>query len=378
MPDACPREHRCAARLALTTLLLASVGCSIDDEGKLEIADDRAAVVDVEVLALTYQPWRQRIQAYGRIVSGEKVAIGVELAGTIASVDFREGDTIAMGQPLFRLDARKQTTRLDRASADVASAEAELARAAGTYQRQQALIGRKLIAAETFKLSETAFQTATARLEQARAAERLARQELDDLTVTSPVDGVVELESVEPGQRVRPGDTLAMIQTVDTLQVVTYVREQEVNLLRRGDTAPVTSPGAPARVYQAHIESIGAAADPRTGNFPIKLRIDNADGLLREGMSAQVELQVPEAEQLILVPVRAVSDRNRQRVVFLVREQRAVQVAPMLGLSVEGWAPALAGLAVGDQLIVSSLPLLADGVPVRVVARDAATASDGE
>ena len=95
-------------------------------------------------------------------------------------------------------------------------------------------------------------------------------------------------------------------------------------------------------------------------------------------MSAQVELQVPEAEQRILVPVRAVSDRNRRRVVFLVREQRAVQIAPMLGLAVEGWAPALAGLAVGDQLIVSPLPLLADGVPVRVVARDAATPTSGD
>jgi RND family efflux transporter MFP subunit len=375
-----PTSHRSGARpcgfeyhlhglLALPIFFLTACSGPYDSvvTGNLVEPEVIEAEVEVEVMALQLRPWRQRINTYGRIVSAEKVVIGVEIAGTIASVHFHEGQQIKVGQTLVLMDARKQKLRLERANANVATARIEREKAHGTYRRQQTLLGRQVIAEETYQQSEANYHAARARLEQAKAAQKLAQQELEDLTLISPVDGTVESESIEPGQRVRPGDTLALIQTTDSLQVITYVRENEVNLLRLGDVAPVQSPGVPGRTYQARIESVGNTADPRTGNFPVKLRIDNADALLREGMSAQVELHSRQDEQRLAIPSGAVTDRDRQHVVFVERDERAVRITPALGMEVDGWVPVVSGLAAGDRLIINQLALLADNNRVRAI-----------
>ena len=324
----------------------------------------------VSVFELRPQIWHQTIQTFGRLVSAEKVTIGVEVAGTVAEVRFKEGQTVKAGQTLLVLDDRKQRLRLERASADVASARAELNRSLGTFQRYRALRSRQVIAEEAYKQTEAAYKAARASLKQAVAERALVRQELRDLNLVSPVDGVVESESVEPGQRVQPGQQLALLQTVNSLQVITYVREQEVNLLKPGDLAPVESPGAPGRAYQARIESVASAADPRTGNFAIKLRVDNADGMLRDGMSATIELRSQAGELLLMVPRAAVTDRNRRRVVFVLREGRAQRIAPVLGLGVGDQIPVRSGLESGDQLIIEPLSLVTDQKAVVAVPVD--------
>lgn len=343
------------------------------------IAAADPAPLDVTVVELRPRPWYQDIEAFGHLVAAEKLSLGVEVAGTVARVQFSEGQHIEAGQTLVQLDDRKQRLRLERASADVASATAELNQARSTYGRYQELIERRVISEEAYRQTEASFQAAQARLEQAIAAREIARQELRDLTLSSPVAGVVESEAVEPGQRVLPGDTLAVIQTSDSLQVITYVREQEVNLLHPGDVAAVESPGVPGRRYEARIEAVASAADPRTGNFAIKLRVDNRDGLLREGMSARVALRSQHGTAVPAVPAEAIVDRERRRVVFVVRDGRAASVAPELGLGVDDWVPVAAGLSAGEQVIVAPIALIADGKPVRVAAtRDAPLPDDGD
>jgi len=325
----------------------------------------------VSVVEVRAHPWFQSIDTFGRFVAAEKLTLGVEVAGTVTEVLFSEGQHIEAGQTLVRLDDRKQRLRLERARADAASASVELGQARSTFERYQELIERRVVAEEAYRQTESAYQAAQARLEQAIAAREIARQELRDLTLSSPVAGIVESEAVEPGQKVLPGDTLAVIQTASSLQVLTYVREEEVNLLHPGDAAPVQSPGVPGRLYQARIESIASAADPRTGNFAIKLRVDNQDGLLREGMSARISLRSQQGMPVLTVPAGAVVDRDRRRVVFLVRDGLAASVAPVLGLAADGWVPVTGGLAAGDRVIVDPIALVADGKRVRVTATQA-------
>lgn len=354
-------------KVLATGCLLLLAGCDGDQEEGASMAV-QPRIAEVEVLSLQLQPWLHSIEAFGRIVAAEKVVIGVETAGTVARVLFTEGQGIEAGQLLLELEDNKQRLRLERAAADVARSRAELAQAQGTYERYRALIGRRVVSEQDFKQTESAYNAAQARVEQAIAAEKLAQQELRDLSLISPVDGVVEHEAVEPGQKVRPGEELAIVQAGTSLQVVSYVTEKEVNLLHPGDLAPMTSPGVAGREYQARIESIGSTADPKTGNFPVKLRVDNSDGLLREGMSARITLQSSEPEQRLLVPRHAVVDRDRQRVVFVVREGRAFQLTPSLGMGQGDWVVVRSGLSAGDQLVVSNLPQLNDGSELVVVA----------
>lgn len=328
----------------------------------------------VPVTAIEARPWLQTIDAFGRVVAAEKVVIGVEVSGTVREMLVREGERVSAGQVLLRLDDRKQLLRVERARADVVGLRAEVNRAHGTYQRYQMLMARQVVSAEAFKQTQAAAESAGARLAEALAACALAEQELADLTVRSPASGVVELEAVETGQKVRPGEALLVLQSRDTLQVVTHVREEEVNLLQPGGGAPIVSPGVPGREYHGRIEAIASAADPRTGNFAVKLRVDNSEGLLREGMSARVTLRSAMPEEAVVIPRSALTDRDRRRVLFVIEGGHARRIDPELGLGNGEEVVVRAGLRPGDQLITGRLRLLVDNTPVQAVFGEALAA----
>jgi membrane fusion protein (multidrug efflux system) len=116
------------------------------------------------------------------------------------------------------------------------------------------------------------------------------------------------------------------------------------------------------------IESVGIKADPGTGNFTVKLTIQNKDGLLRDGMTATAELQGIEYPEALLVPESAVVDRNRHRVVYKVVDNRAVEVQPVFRASMREHIPVLDGLESGDILIVSGMENVIDGAEIEILA----------
>ncbi len=205
-----------------------------------------------------------------------------------------------------------------------------------------------------------------ASLHEAEAAKALSQQHLKETTVISPVDGVIHQRNVEPGQTVLPGDALAKVEVTDTLRAVTYISQREVNLLRLGEEVPMASPGVPGREYSARVELVGNSADPQTGNFIVKLTVNNSDHRLRAGMSVRLRLRGMQRENTILVPKSALVDRNRRRLLYRMIDGRAQEVEPMMGVSGDSMVPIYSGLAAGDQLILSPLELLQQGKPVVV------------
>ena len=169
---------------------------------------------------------------------------------------------------------------------------------------------------------------------------------------------------VETGERVQPGEPLINIQAKDALQVVTWVNQAEVNQLMLGSEVTVRSEASP-KVYQARVESIAQSAHPRTGNFEVKCRLVDADVLLRDGMTANVRIQVESNQQVIFIPRSAVVDRDRKPVIFVLHEGRAQQRAPRFGLPSGDRIPVLSGLEQDEPLIVEPLDLITDGIDVR-------------
>lgn len=356
-------ETYIVAVIIATTVLVSTGGCS--DSSEEQNGRNKNAKIKVSTLELEPQTWGQAIHSFGVFESTEEVNISVDYTGTATEVNFEEGQSISAGQLLIKFDDRKQRLRLQQAQANVASTQALLERAQSTYQRHRQLLQNNMLSKEQFKLSESDLEGARANLKQTLAAAALARQELEETVVISPVDGIVKKRNVEVGQTVLPGVDLAVVQVTDTMRVVTYVTEKEVNSLRVGMEAPITTPGIPGQTYEGRIELIGSSADNRTGNFPVKLTVNNKDGLLREGMSARVRLTGYQQQNIILVPRHSIVDRLRRKVVFRVIDGKAQAVEPVFGVSASNEIPVLAGLTSGDQIILNHLDVISDGTPVK-------------
>ena len=356
-------------RVISAALLLLLQACD-REAAVVETTTSRPRVASVEVLELQLRDWQHTIQVYGVVEATEEVEVGVEFAGTVSAVHFREGDKITRGDVLVELDTRKQRLRLEQAQSALDSAAAVLQEARSTLKRRRSLEARSVVSRELLENSETAVRRAAAGHDDALAALALAQREVDESRVPSPVDGVIGQREVEVGEVVLAGQKLATIQAVDAVRIVTFVSEQDVNQLQVGSGATVTSPGVRGRKFEADIESVGVKADPRTGNFPLKLSLSNADRLLRPGMTARVELKGLLERDRLLVPDVAVVDRDRRKVVYVVVTENgatlAREVHPLLRATADDQLPVIDGLSVGDRLIVSGLELLVDGSPVEV------------
>jgi RND family efflux transporter MFP subunit len=259
-------------------------------------------------LILPHTSWQQILDAYGVVEPAEDVAITVDFSAPVKTVHFEEGQQVEQGQLLIELDSRKRDLRL-----------------------------------------------------------RQAVTAVEESLVLSPASGIIDRRSVEPGETVMPGQLLGSVQAVDRVRVRVHVGEREVNDLRVGADAEVRSPGVRGRIYQAKVEAVGIKADAETGNFPVKLTLPNEDGLLRPGMTARVRLWGLTNAHALLIPDDALVDRRRRRVVYVVRDGRAVEVEPLLRASVGERIPVLEGLKAGARLVVEGMEQLVEGSPVEVV-----------
>lgn len=347
--------------ISSTLSLVMLSACSTDTPP--EKIDEPEQKVDVSVITLKATTLAYDIESYGQLQAAETVEIGAESSGTVSKLFVREGQSIVAGDQLFALDATKQALRAEQALAAVAEAKSNVKKNQLTWQRLSALRGSSATSKEHLQQARSSFDTARARLRQAQAQASIAATELAERQVVSPVNGVVESEQLEVGQQVQAGRTLLVIQADGALQVSSFVNEDEVIQLKMGQRATVEVAGAQS---SARIESIAASARATTGNYEVKLRLEQRLSGLREGMSVRVTLPVKSRQQVVLIPRTALVDRHRKRVVFVYEDGQARSREVHLGLPNGDSYPVLFGLDSGEQLITGPMTALTDGAAVVV------------
>ena len=344
--------------------LIGLAACDDDPAAEKAAAPPRVARVHTVTLAPT--PWLQSIHAYGVVEPIEEVDITTDFPGTVRTVAFLEGQPVAAGAVLVEFDRHKRRLRLEEAEAGLRDVKAALDEARETFERYRKLLAEGTASRARFRETESAFLSTRARMEQALANRNLARREVQETRLVSPVSGVVVARSVEPGETVLAGTVLGTVQTTRAVRVVTHVSEKDINAVRIGSTARVTTPGVRGRRYEGRVDLIGFKADPRTGSFPVKLTVANDDGLLRDGMTADVVLEGLEYTDALVIPRNALVDRDRRRVAYVAVDGRAVEVEPVLAMGIGDTLRVLDGLEAGDVLIVGGVDGVADGARIEV------------
>ncbi len=355
-------------RLAVLVAVVSSCG-----EAETRIDSGGLTAVDVETLSLVKQPWQYTVESYGRVNIAETVAVGVESAGVVQAMKIVDGQRVSVGDLLFNLDATKHQLRVEQARANVLEASSQVEQAEQTLSRFKALHRERFLSEDQLQQARTDYMAALARHQQSIAEQAITNAELLERRIISPVSGVIESRLLEVGQHVRPGEILVIIQADGDYQVISYVNELEVLQLTVGQMAAVR---VADKTFTAAIESIGHKANPRTGNYPIKLRIESGENFLREGMAAQVALSVASEQQIIMIPRDSVVTRNRQRVVFNLVNGQAVERSLVVGLPSSGQLPVISGLQAGERIIISALEDISDGTQVNEIDSQQPTAMD--
>jgi HlyD family secretion protein len=262
------------------------------------------------------------VTATGSVQPTDQVDISSELSGTVRKVNVGYNSGVKAGDVLAELDTNKQEADVQSARAQLASAranvlkaDAEAAAAKTTLDRLTGLVSNRISSQQELDAARYAYDAALATKEineasvlSAEANLRLAEVNLSKLKIVSPIDGIVLTRDVDPGQTVASSLNAPVLFTIAgdlrRMELQVAVDEADVGQVQESQEATFSVDAYPDRSFPASIETVRFASETVANVVTYKaiLTVDNADLLLRPGMTATADIVVEEVSDALLVP----------------------------------------------------------------------------
>ena len=383
----------------LLVVLLCCSGCA-RDRGVQAAEGQKPRAVVLE--AAQVRDVRREVDVVGTLAAREEVVVSAEVAGRVARLVHDLGDRVAQGSALLELDQEKlqyraegQRAALDQARARygasgdgplppldkvpaVVSTAAQMADARQQLDRANNLASRNLLSRSDLETAQTRFDTAKAAHDQALASARqlradieaqssslrLAQRELRDAVIRAPFDGYVAERLVSQGQYVQPQAPVMRLVRLQPLKIIAEVPEKFAPWIRTGREMDVRVDAFPGESFTGRIVRIAPAVNQRSRAFAIEGEVPNADGQLKPGTFARVQITTDHVERAVTIPVAAVQSRYGTNRVFVVENGQLVGKEVVLGDRLGDRVEVSKGLDAGTRIVSADVEALSDGQKV--------------
>lgn len=347
-------------------------GCGSKETASLEkpslasvqLSEDR----QVEVLEVSLSPLSYTLSAIGSLRTPEHVTISPKKAGIISKILVKEGDRVKKGQFLVQLDDIDARLQVERAEARVREAEASLETNRNTLARYQKLLESRVIPQQTYDDLSLKVKLDEARLSLAKTELDLARQNLSDHQIFSPIEGVVNLKIAALGEHVNvaPKDEILTLVQMDPLELEFHVPENWAGRIHQGNEIQFTVKAYAQETFKARLQFISPTADPATRNVKLKATVPNPHHRLKPGFFAEVTLPAGGNPNGIVLPESALFSHEGKVYVFIVKEGVAFRREIETGIRFDGKVEILKGIQKGDKVVTLGHEQLSEGMKVRV------------
>jgi multidrug efflux system membrane fusion protein len=287
----------------------------------------------------------------GRTAPARVVDLNAETDGRVIGVDAERGDRFDAGDVIVRLDERDRRARLAQAEATVKQRELEFA-------------ARARLKGDSY-VSEAQLQEAEAALESAKAELTRARLDIEYMIIRAPFDGALQERQVEVGDFVKRADPVASVVDDRTLVVRASIAEFDAHFVRKGGAGSARL--ATGETVHGTIRYIAPVADEATRTFNVELEIDNTDGALKAGMTAELIIPAETIYAQKVSPSLLTLDDEGNLGVKTVNQSGIVEfhIADVAMSSSEGvW---IAGLPYSATIITVGQGFVSEGIAVDAV-----------
>jgi len=266
------------------------------------------------VVPVTERDISVSISAAGSVEPIRTVEVKSKASGEIFAMPVETGDYVRAGELLVQIDPRVPQATLRQAEADLELAQAQLENAQSQLRRSEALHQTESITEQEYDDAKLAVASAQASLVRAERSLEDARISAEDTDVRSPINGVVIVKNVETGtvitsatQGASGGTILLQMANLDTVQVRALVDETDIGQILPDMGSTITVDAYPNRPFRGRVLKIEPQAEvaQNVTMFPVLVRIPNSDGLLRPGMSCEVEITVGTRRGVLAIPNEA-------------------------------------------------------------------------
>lgn len=328
---------------------------------KSSVAAAAGAPITVEAAKVSLQALPQTITAVGSLRSDESITVRPEVAGRISNILFQEGQRVAKGATLVRLDAAIN-------QAEVQQARANLKLAQSKYDRAVDLSQRNFISGQAKDEAENNLRVAEASA--ALVDARLAKTE-----IKAPFAGVIGLRVVSVGDYVKEGADLVNLESIDPLKVDFRVPEIYMRQVQVGQTLTVTLDALPGRTFEGNVFALNPLIDAAGRALVIRAIVRNPETSLRPGMFTRVRLITRDEREALVIPEQAIVPQGDEQYVFRVVDGKAVRVKVDIGQRRDTRVEVLKGLDATDVVVTAGQLKLRDGAPVTIANANAPQAA---
>lgn len=317
--------------------------------------------VSIATAAAGYSNKTPKLILTGSLEGQTSAAISAKIAGRIQEVTVEDGQSAKAGQILVTLESAELANSA-RISADgVKKARANYDNAKADYERYRTLYEKSAVSKQQLDSVETKLRVAEADLSSATASLSNAEQQYGNSVITAPVSGVVANKTATAGQVVSPGAVLMTVENIGQLYAVINIEQKDLGLVQPGQTAEIYVDTYPDKIFTGNVEIINPVAGSASRMFRTKVKLDNADGLLKPGMFVKVQLITGAETKVLTVPQSAVFQKQGLYYVYAIEDNKAVRRQVEIG-EIAGTAIEIkAGLQENQPVAINNVTKLKDG-----------------
>lgn len=257
--------------------------------------------------------WTPGIEAIGTVKAVRGVDLTVETTGIVKSILFHANQKVADNAVLLQLDDAVERADLDAQKAQAALDQTSLARAIELTKRG---VG-----------SDSTLDTARAAASASASQVTKLQAVLDQKQLTAPFGGTVGIPKIDIGQYLAPGTAVVTLQDLDTMRVDFSVPEQQLPLLKIGQTVRLGF-GGEDRPFAGAIRGIDPKIDSSSRLVNIRAEVANPDGKLTPGQFVQVRVELPEEQNVLTLPQTALTTSLYGDYIFVVQPAKPAEAAP--------------------------------------------------
>jgi RND family efflux transporter MFP subunit len=379
--------------LVIPLLVACAAGCT----GETKAAQDKQVAASpaqprqVKVLEAMEQRVPRTVVATGTLAAEDQVVVGTKVPGRLADISIDMGTRVRRGQVVARLDAGDYRMRVEQAEAALQQARARLGlTATGTDERVDAeqtsivrqaravleeaqltrdrsakLMEQNLIARSQLDTAEANLKVAEGRyhdaleevrnrqalLAQRRSEVDLARQQLADTAMISPIDGAVAIKQASVGEYLGAGAPVATVVQTHPLRLRVNVPERDAVDVRIGQSVRLTVEGD-ATVYQGRVVRLSPIVQEQNRTLSVEAEVPNERAVLKPGAFARADIVTQASDPVIRVPAPALVIFAGIEKVLVVRQGKIVEVRVQTGRRANESVEIVSGLKPGEQVVL--------------------------
>ena len=368
-------------------------------------------VQQVETEKVKRRSITETVSASGKIQPEVEVKISPDVSGEIVELLVKEGNRVNKGDLLlkikpdiYKLILERNKASVNTAKANLAKSKAQLAESKARFNRNKRLYNQEAISLSEFEQIEATYKVANLNVESseyavssAEASLNEAEENLDKTSIYAPVDGTISRLNIELGERVvgtgqMSGTELMRLADLSAMEVAVEVNENDIVRVHLGDTSLIEVDAFLGEEFKGIVTEIansanvsGVSADQVT-NFEVKIRIlDNTN--FRPGMTASVEVQTKLVQDVISVPIQAVTTRKdtaeksgnkKVECIFRFENEIANFTIVKTGIQNDMYIQILEGISDSDVVIVGPYSLVSKTLKDGTKVESKKSGNDGE